>query len=135
MTQILIFKKIKYYICPRKNTVVVVQLVRTSDCGSEGRGFKSHHPPNKKASDFSGAFFMPLNIVICFRWLSRFNRDHPPKYRNRFNFERFFSDFSTTLFYVDKNQYTKDLNFYCLSESRFLSILKNYLTFFKINRK
>lgn len=57
MTQILIFKKIKYYICPRKNTVVVVQLVRTSDCGSEGRGFKSHHPPNKEASDFSEAFF------------------------------------------------------------------------------
>ena len=28
--------------------VVVAQLVRASDCGSEGRGFESHHPPNKK---------------------------------------------------------------------------------------
>ena len=26
--------------------VIVVQLVRTSDCGSEGRGFESHHSPN-----------------------------------------------------------------------------------------
>ena len=25
--------------------VVVAQLVRASDCGSEGRGFKSPHPP------------------------------------------------------------------------------------------
>jgi hypothetical protein len=27
------------------NTVDVVQLVRMSDCGSEGRGFESHLPP------------------------------------------------------------------------------------------
>ena len=25
--------------------VVVAQLVRASDCGSEGRGFEPHHPP------------------------------------------------------------------------------------------
>ena len=25
--------------------VIVVQQVRTSDCGSEGRGFESHHSP------------------------------------------------------------------------------------------
>ena len=30
-------------------TVDVVQLVRTSDCGSEGRGFESHLPPEKKS--------------------------------------------------------------------------------------
>ena len=29
-------------------TVDVVQLVRMSDCGSEGRGFESHLPPEKK---------------------------------------------------------------------------------------
>src|SRR5690606_3550046 len=28
--------------------VVVAQLVRASDCGSEGRGFETHHPPKKK---------------------------------------------------------------------------------------
>ncbi len=36
--------------------VVVAQLVRASDCGSEGRGFESHHPPNKKVPKFSGLF-------------------------------------------------------------------------------
>ena len=51
------FEKNKILYLPPQNTVVVVQLVRTSDCGSEGRGFKSHHPPKQKASDFSGAFF------------------------------------------------------------------------------
>ena len=29
------------------HTVDVVQLVRMSDCGSEGRGFESHLPPEK----------------------------------------------------------------------------------------
>ena len=28
--------------------VGVSQLVRASDCGSEGRGFESHHPPHMK---------------------------------------------------------------------------------------
>ena len=27
--------------------VGIAQLVRASDCGSEGRGFKSHYPPQK----------------------------------------------------------------------------------------
>ena len=27
-------------------TVVIAQLVRASDCGSEGRGFEPHWPPN-----------------------------------------------------------------------------------------
>ena len=31
------------------NTEVVAQLVRASDCGSEGRGFETPHPPSKKA--------------------------------------------------------------------------------------
>lgn len=45
------------YLQPQKHMVVVVQLVRTPDCGSGGRGFKSHHPPYKNlASDLSGAF-------------------------------------------------------------------------------
>ena len=28
-------------------TVVVAQSVRAVDCGSTGRGFETHHPPNK----------------------------------------------------------------------------------------
>lgn len=27
--------------------VVVAQLVRASDCDSEGRGFETHHPPKR----------------------------------------------------------------------------------------
>ncbi len=38
--------------------VVVVQLVRTSDCGSEGRGFESHLPPLKLPTKLVGSFFM-----------------------------------------------------------------------------
>ncbi len=34
------------YICAPE-TVDVAQLVRASDCGSEGRGFESHLPPKK----------------------------------------------------------------------------------------
>jgi hypothetical protein len=30
------------------NMVIVAQLVRASDCGSEGRGFESHHSPIKR---------------------------------------------------------------------------------------
>ena len=30
------------------NTVALAQLVRASDCGSEGRGFEPHIPPQKQ---------------------------------------------------------------------------------------
>ena len=36
--------------------VVVAQLVRASDCGSEGRGFEPHHPPQTLIIDFIGVF-------------------------------------------------------------------------------
>ena len=39
-------------------TVVVAQLVRASDCGSEGRGFEPHHPPSFKAWYLYRAFFI-----------------------------------------------------------------------------
>jgi hypothetical protein len=40
--------------------VDVVQLVRMSDCGSEGRGFESHLPPKQKRLERSDSliFFM-----------------------------------------------------------------------------
>ena len=46
------------YLQPQNNTVVVAQLVRALDCGSRGRGFKSHLPPGIQASGFSEAFLM-----------------------------------------------------------------------------
>ena len=37
--------------------VVLAQLVRASDCGSEGRGFEPHIPPFNKKAPFFGCFF------------------------------------------------------------------------------
>ncbi len=34
-----------FYIFARSIMVAVAQLVRASDCGSEGRGFETHQPP------------------------------------------------------------------------------------------
>ena len=34
----------------------VAQLVRASGCGSEGRGFKTHHSPQKIPVNFTGIF-------------------------------------------------------------------------------
>ena len=39
----------------QNSMVGVAQLVRAPDCGSGGRGFKSHHSPQKAPN---GAFFM-----------------------------------------------------------------------------
>ncbi len=39
--------------------VVVAQLVRAPDCGSGGRGFKSHHPPQ--------AGLLDIKLVYIFR--------------------------------------------------------------------
>ena len=38
--------------------VVVAQLVRASVCGTEGRGFESHHPPNKKGFVYTRPFLL-----------------------------------------------------------------------------
>ena len=37
--------------------VIVVQLVRTPDCDSGGRGFEPHHSPQTKAFIHEGFFF------------------------------------------------------------------------------
>ena len=43
----IVFAKKRFYINFALQLVVVAQLVRASDCGSEGRGFEPHHPPWK----------------------------------------------------------------------------------------
>ena len=45
------------------NMVVVAQLVRASDCDSEGRRFEPGHPPNKSLA--RGAFLFDLNRSAC----------------------------------------------------------------------
>ena len=42
--------------------VLVVQLVRASDCGSGCRGFKSHQAPHKKAEQIVLLFLCPFVI-------------------------------------------------------------------------
>ncbi len=42
--------------------VDVAQLVRVTDCGSEGRGFESLLPPIKKAFGWPNAFLLPREI-------------------------------------------------------------------------
>ncbi len=40
----------------QSKTVIVAQLVRASDCGSEGRGFEPRLSPLKKALIYQGFF-------------------------------------------------------------------------------
>ena len=47
---------------PPQSTVVVAQLVRALDCGSRGRGFEPHLPPNK-TSPFKVGFFDSMYFV------------------------------------------------------------------------
>ena len=41
--------------------MVVAQLVRASDCDSEGRGFEPHHPPTK--SRLSAGFYFYIITI------------------------------------------------------------------------
>ena len=46
--------------------VIVAQLVRASDCGSEGRGFETRlSPKSKSPENFSGLFlFLYFTIIV-----------------------------------------------------------------------
>ncbi len=41
-----LLKKHTFHLISLPQTVAVAQLVRASDCGSEGRGFEPHQSPN-----------------------------------------------------------------------------------------
>ena len=46
-------------------TVIVAQLVRASDCGSEGRGFEPHQSPlHPGAACWSGIFYIVLFLYF-----------------------------------------------------------------------
>ena len=48
-----IFEQVSFCLFLRlEKMVVVAQLVRASDCGSEGRGFEPHQPPEKPRNQF-----------------------------------------------------------------------------------
>ena len=46
--------------------VSIAQLVRASDCGSEGRGFEPHCSPYKRMANWSFSFFVRTNTTIIF---------------------------------------------------------------------
>ena len=51
--------KNKLYLCTVEiNMVDVAQLVRASDCGSEGRGFEPHLPPQESVSKMRSLFLL-----------------------------------------------------------------------------
>ena len=54
----------------RRYTVDVAQLVRVTDCGSEGRGFEPHLPPLESLAIQSRDFFFIFS-PIAFRTQSR----------------------------------------------------------------
>ena len=66
LKNIYVFKIVKKHIFAFSNfMVVIVQLVRISVCGTEGRGFEPHWPPlNKKASGFPEAFLFIVKMII-----------------------------------------------------------------------
>ena len=61
--------------------VVVAQLVRASVCGSEGRGFETHHPPKvlkRRVYIIDSSFFCYISQVyigyphnLCLFWINQ----------------------------------------------------------------
>ncbi len=65
-----VFKTKKNCIFAPPKMVVVAQLVRALDCGSRGRGFKSHLPPKiKKAASLEAAFLVLklFNMLLAYQ--------------------------------------------------------------------
>ena len=56
----------------------VVQLVRMSDCGSEGRGFESHLPPKKKRLHAEGVAVLFFNERLKLASVSEFKNKSVP---------------------------------------------------------
>ena len=61
------FKKSSPMFAIQIYTVVVAQLVRASVCGTEGRGFESHHPPQKGFRYFLKPFFYAFHVNTSLR--------------------------------------------------------------------
>ena len=49
--------------------VVVAQLVRASDCGSEGRRFETGHPPRNRPIE-NRAVFLLSNIKVNWKFVA-----------------------------------------------------------------
>jgi hypothetical protein len=60
--KVLLFRQNVLFLPLLRNMVVLAQLVRASDCGSEGRGFEPHIPPKK--AGFYRLFFMHFSLLL-----------------------------------------------------------------------
>ena len=57
-------RKASYLCIAISKTVVVAQLVRASDCGSEGRGFEPRLPPTGGFLEKGGRFFYACTLPL-----------------------------------------------------------------------
>ncbi|MBP1676051.1 MAG: hypothetical protein H6Q20_610 [Bacteroidetes bacterium] len=67
-----------------QNTVVIAQLVRASDCGSEGRGFEPRFPPGSKkesASRVLSFFIFTIFFHMQARCFVEVNKFIPPVFQ------------------------------------------------------
>ena len=51
-------------LCSQIDMVDIAQLVRASDCGSEGRGFESRFPPEPQLSTIGKEVFIFIRFVL-----------------------------------------------------------------------
>lgn len=87
--------------------VVVVQPVRTSDCGSEGRGFESHHPPCKRVSVFETLFF---SCLVSF-WLPKVFYTSGTIIQRNAGYLKFLKDDDFTQHFARKQTFSKSIMF------------------------
>ncbi len=69
-----------FFVLLQNKMVVVAQLVRASECGSEGRGFETHLPPYKEKAAFSGGFFFigrASRLISSFQFCYKTLYSHP----------------------------------------------------------
>ena len=52
------------FLQPQTQMVDLAQLVRVPDCGSEGRGFESHIPPQKEKAESLALLFLLLSETV-----------------------------------------------------------------------
>ena len=74
-----LLNKDTFHLISLPQTVAVAQLVRASDCGSEGRGFEPHHPPQelKNPGLQPGFGFKRNHVYMIVPWSEDPVRKHP----------------------------------------------------------
>ena len=60
-------EKVRTFALHLRNMVSLAQLVRASDCGSEGRGFDPHTSPHPEemATPFPFFYYYLIDCILC----------------------------------------------------------------------